>query len=114
MILTRGIYLEKKNNKLYPRLEIQTISNILAEQLLELFKKLKFRATKHSWIDRFNIDRFNINKKIVYVISIRGDEMFIKFMDEIGPKNPKHLEKYKNFLRHKPYKGFNFLNTMSL
>ena len=47
------IYLQKKNNKLYPRLEIKTISLKLAEQLKKLYLKLNLRATmyKNSYQD---------------------------------------------------------------
>ena len=43
-----GIYLEKKNKKLYPRIYITTISFELSEQLINLFKELNFRATRYS------------------------------------------------------------------
>ena len=88
-----GIYLEKKNKKLYPRMEIQTISFKLSGQILKLLSELNFRATRHSWL--FNKD-FRRNR--AYVISIRGVEMFHKFIKEISPKNPKHQEKYNLFL----------------
>ena len=41
------IYLEKKNNKLYPRIQIATISSILAEQMVNNLIRIGFRATKH-------------------------------------------------------------------
>jgi len=86
------VYLEKKNNKLYPRLEIGTISKILGQQIQKIFIKLGLRATIHldtkgkkdSWLQ-------------VYKISIRGVEMFYKFMNIIKPANPKHIKKYNLF-----------------
>ena len=84
-----GIYLEKKNNKLYPRLETRTISLKLANQMVEILSYLGFRATKHS--ELFNKD---YNRKRTYVISIRGKEMFEKWMEIISPANPKHIRKY--------------------
>lgn len=88
-----GIYLEKKNGKLYPRIYITTISLKLSEQLLELLKDLNLRATKYSQL--FN-KKFNRQRS--YIITIRGIKMFHKFMKEISPKNPKHIEKHKLFL----------------
>lgn len=88
-----GIYLEKKNKGLYPRMEIQTISNNLSEQLLSVLKALGFRTTIHSWLDKTG------NRKRAYTISIRGKNMFEKFMQEINPKNPKHQAKYFKFLK---------------
>lgn len=88
-----GIYLEKKNKKLYPMLYITTISYELSEQLLSLFKKLDFRITRHSQL-RNQI----LNRKREYILNVRGVEMFHKFMKEIAPKNPKHFAKYKKFL----------------
>ena len=87
-----GIYLEKKNGKLYPRVEIQTISFNLSQQLLDLFSELGFRATRHSWQSKKG------NRKRLYSIRISGIEMFEKFISEIKPKNPKHLDKHRVFL----------------
>jgi hypothetical protein len=88
-----GIYLEKKNHKLYPRLHITTISFKLSEQLLKIFKELGFCVTKYS-----QLYNKKYNRQRSYVINIRGVKMFHKFMKEISPKNPKHEEKYKKFL----------------
>ena len=87
-----GIYLEKKNGKLYPKMEIQTISYVLSEQLLKTLRGLGFRATRHSWLNPIG------NRKRAYVISVRGVDMFRKFMNEINPQNFKHQEKYKKFI----------------
>jgi len=84
-----GIYLEKKNNKLYPRIEIRTISQILANQILYILQELGFRATKHSELTN---KKYNRNR--TYVLSVRGNEMFDKWMKIIDPKNPKHEMKY--------------------
>jgi len=89
-----GIYLEKKNRKLYPRMYITTISFKLSEQLLELFRDMELRATRHSQL--YNQE---FNRKRSYIITIRGVEMLHKFMKEINPKNPKHQKKYQIFLK---------------
>lgn len=88
-----GIYLEKKNRKLYPRMSITTISFGLSKQLLKLFNELGFRATKYSQL--YNKE---FNRKRSYIITIRGVEMFHKFMKEINPQNPKHKGKYQTFV----------------
>jgi|SRR3989344_8877387 len=87
------VYLEKKNRKLYPRLEIFTISDLLATQLLDTLIKLGFRATKYL-AEKANVRK---NKLKGFKISIRGVEMFHKFMKEISLKNPKHIQKYEMF-----------------
>jgi len=88
-----GIYLEKKNNKLYPRMEIQTISHILANQLKEAFNELGLRATT------YQSDFKRGNKKDCYTVAIRGEEMFHKFIKVISPQNPKHMAKYGRFIQ---------------
>lgn len=88
-----GIYLQRKNKKLYPRIYITTISFKLSEQLLELFDQFGLRATRYSQL--YNQD---FNRKRSYIITIRGIEMFHKFVKEISPKNPKHIRKYQKFL----------------
>ena len=88
-----GIYLEKKNGKIYPRIYITTISSELSEQLLKLFNEMGLRATKYS-----QLYDSEFNRKRSYIITVRGIEMFHKFMKEINPKNPKHIKKYQDFL----------------
>ena len=85
------VYLEKKNGKLYPRLEIKTISLLLAEQLKFLFNDLGLRATMHE--DK----SMKGNRKIVYAIVIRGVDMLHNFFKVISPQNPKHIAKYCKF-----------------
>lgn len=84
------VYLEKKNNKLYPRMEITTISYGLSKQLVVVLRGLGLRATVH---------RFEAvgNRKECYKICVRGVDMFHKFMGIISPANPKHIAKYKMF-----------------
>ncbi len=88
-----GIYLERKNKKLYPRMYITTISLELSNQLLKIFKELNIRATKYSQLYNKKFKR-----KRSYIITIRGVKMFHKFMKEINPQNPKHQKKYQIFL----------------
>lgn len=87
-----GIYLEKKNGKLYPRMWITTISKPLADQLKEQINNLGLRATLYQ-----NSDKRGGKRKQAYVVILRGDEMFKKFMGIIKPKNPKHINKYLQY-----------------
>lgn len=93
------VYLENKNKKLYPRIIITTISSKLSNQLLNILKELGFKTTKYSE----PINHAQKRKNISYIISIRGVEMFHKFIREIKPKNPKHIEKYNFFLDNKNF-----------
>lgn len=88
-----GIYLETKNNKIYPRIYITTISKKLSEQLIKLFESLGLRSTAYS-----QLYNKKFNRQRSYVITIRGVEMFHKFIKEINPQNPKHKAKYQRFL----------------
>lgn len=88
-----GIYLERKNGKLYPRMHITTISLILSNQLSKILNEMGFRATRYSQLYKSSFKR-----KRSYIISIRGVEMFHKFMKEINPQNPKHKYKYQTFV----------------
>ncbi len=87
------LYLLKKNNKLYPIIQITTISKKLGEQLHYQLRELEFRATIHSQL--YNQD---YNRQRVYIVVIRGVEMLHKFFSEIQPKNQKHINKYYRFL----------------
>jgi len=91
-----SINLEKKNNKLYPRIYISTICPTLACQLLAIFNEIGLRATKYS-----ELYNRHFNRQRNYRITIRGEKMLHNFMKIIEPKNPKHLLKYDRFLNSK-------------
>ena len=91
-----GLYLEKKNHKLYPRIYITTISLKLAEQLTTLLNSFGLRTT--NWIDDYHPG----NRLNCYKIETRGIEMLHKFFKEIEPKNPKHIARYNQFLESIP------------
>jgi hypothetical protein len=82
------VYLQPKYGKLYPRIEICTISERLGEQLLILLNELGLRATSYSYLSEKG------NRQRAYKITIRGNEMFDRFMSIIKPANPKHIKKY--------------------
>ena len=83
------VYLQPKYGKLYPRVEIATISQDLGEQLKNILNLLGIRTTLYYYdiIGRGN-------RKRVFKINIRGNEMFEKFMQLIKPANQKHINKY--------------------
>ena len=91
-----SINLEKKNNKLYPRIYISTICPTLASQLFNIFNEIGLKATKYS-----EIYNKHFNRQRNYRITIRGEKMLHQFMNIIRPKNPKHLLKYQKFLKSK-------------
>ncbi len=93
------VYLERKNHKLYPRMQIVTISLPLAEQLKYEFINLGLRATIHK--NGIGIG----NKKDSYATTIRGNEMFNKFISIIKPKNPKHIAKYNHYKQSFKHQG---------
>ncbi len=86
------LYLQKKYGRLYPRIEIRSISFPLINQLREIYNELGLRATAYQ--DKL---RLYGNKKISYIVTIRGIEMLHKFMNMISPQNPKHIKKYEYF-----------------
>ena len=87
-----GVYLEKKNNKLYPRIYISTISVNLAKQISEILSSLDLNATYYL------SNHSKGNKLISYKIEVRGIEKLHKFFQIINPQNPKHQSKYVSFL----------------
>jgi len=83
------LYLENKRGKLYPRIEMYSISERFIRQLQEIIFRLGFRVTfekrdnsKYGWSDG-------------YRLSIRGIAMTKKWFSEITPANPKHINKFK-------------------
>lgn len=86
------VYLEHKNHKLYPRLQITTICRTLAEQMKEIFNELGLNAKVN---DANCIIRKN--RKLAYIVVIRGNEMFNRFMGTIKPANLKHIAKYEQY-----------------
>lgn len=88
------LYLEHKNSKLYPRIQIATISRELSEQLKGNLLRHGFRTTV------FVEDRKDKGWNNLYTISIRGEEMLQKWMKIINPANPKHISKFNFFIEH--------------
>jgi len=88
------VYLEHRNKRLYPRIQVGTISAILAEQMRKILLYLGFRVTK------FMENRVNKGWSNFYVISVRGDDMFKKWMEIIKPANPKHIKKFNFYINN--------------
>lgn len=63
------IYLEKKNHKLYPRLQITTISLELGKQIQQILNELGLRATNYNWLANKDF-----NRQRAYLITVRGNE----------------------------------------
>jgi len=83
------IYLDPRKEKLYPRMEIKTISKTLAIQIHKEFNNLGLRTTKYLYEDN-GLG----NRKPSYTIVTRGEKMLELFMKTICPKNPKFIQKY--------------------
>ncbi len=86
------LYLERKNKKLYPIIQISTISKKLAEQLLNLFNLIGLKS--RIWTDIYHKG----NRLPCYKVETSGVEMLHKLFTIIEPKNPKHIAKYHQFL----------------
>lgn len=87
------LYIERKKNKLYPRVEFKTVSNTLATEIRESLEKLGLRATKYCLL------RKEENWNNLYTVATRGEVMLDKFFETIKPANPKHIKKFN--LYHK-------------
>ena len=86
------LYLQKRYNKLYPRIKIVTTSKKLAKQLKEQIIQLGIRATS------YECKRKNLNWKPLQSIEVRGIVETEKWFSIIKPKNPKFIKKY-NYLK---------------
>lgn len=94
------LYLEKKNGKLYPRIEMASISRTFFEELRLILANLGFRYSyykedrkKHGWKD-------------LHRIIIRGNAMTLKWFSEIKPANPKHIRKFEKLKKSGPARTF--------
>jgi len=84
------LYLEKKPNRLYPRIEITTISQILMQQIRKILCKLDFSVCLCSFKSK--------DRSRAYRIITRGDKMLNKWFNEICPANPKFTDKLNYYL----------------
>ena len=72
-----------KSIRNYPKLEMGSLSVSLINDLKIIFNKFGFRS--YCWLDK----RTNTSK-----ICIAGKKMLNKWINEVQPHNPKHLNKY--------------------
>ena len=86
------LYLEHKNKRLYPRIQISNVSSNLMNSLWQILNDLGFRATIYTE----KVNRYNWNNKTVVVL--RGHEQVKKWFKIIKPGNPKHNNKYYFYL----------------
>ncbi len=89
------LYLEKKNGKLYPRLEMASISGKFMAQLNESLLNLGFKGS--FYVEKREHKGWNDIHKVI----LRGDAMLNKWFSEIKPQNPKHIQKFENYNRNK-------------
>ena len=83
------LFLEKKKNGLYPRIEMSTISPELSQQVCFLLGELGFRYMNYTQ------KREKYGWKDLHTVRINGIEMAKKWFSEIRPNNHKHVEKFK-------------------
>jgi len=83
------LYIENKRGKPYPRVEFATISPKFAKQLQKVLQKLGFKYSI------FVENRVKYGWKNLSKIRICGFKMTQKWFEEISPKNPKHVAKYR-------------------
>lgn len=82
-----GIYLERKNKKLYPRIQITNYSDKIMIQLKEILEN----------VFEFNLCFYRDTNTKTYRLIIRGENNFDKWMELIGMNNPKNILKYKKW-----------------
>lgn len=75
--------INQQARKEYPTLEMASASAAFIEDLQILLCSLNFRP--YCWLDK---------RTLTSKISLAGREMLHKWMAEVMPKNPKHLNKY--------------------
>jgi len=84
-------YLEKKRHKLYPRVEMASVSKDFIEQVTTMLRSLGFNFSSYVEI-RKHQNWNNLNR-----IIIRGEKMTDKWFSEINPANSKHWKKYQRY-----------------
>jgi len=86
------MYLEKKNEKLYPRIQLKTCSNLLVEDVTNILGKLGYN---HSCYAEKPASK---DRRVCYAIALRG-YIVERWMAEVGSDNPKHLRKYDKYIK---------------
>ncbi len=86
------VYLENKNNKLYPRIIISNISNKLILQISKILKRENINSTNYI------TKRTQKNWNDLTILEVRGTKMLFKWFKLIKSNNQKHIDKYQYFL----------------
>tara|TARA_Y100000310_G_C20687415_1_gene819989 strand:+ start:1319 stop:2377 length:1059 start_codon:yes stop_codon:yes gene_type:complete len=86
-----SIYARKDENYMHPHISITSISKKLIRQLYYILRERNYPA----WITKSN------NSKSAESLVIKGNKNTIKWMEDIGSSNSKHLFKYKHWLKNK-------------
>lgn len=89
------VYIENKNEKPYPRIEIATTSKPLCLQIVTLLRKYRINVSYYEY------KRKELNWNNLYTIALRGFLSLNKWFEIIGSNNPKHIVKYNLILRNK-------------
>lgn len=88
------------NNGVY--LSFDTASEKLAKSILESLKSLGFKAYFYKYEGLRKPPTGPISKRTIFCVRIWSKSNINKFMKEIGSINPKHLKRYKEWLRGFP------------
>ncbi len=87
------LYMYRLYGKLYPRIEMATISGHLMQQISDILTNLNYRhglyvqkRAKYGWND-------------LHTIHIRGVNLTKRWFEEIQPQNPKHQAKYEKLIK---------------
>ena len=83
------VYIENKNGKPYPRVEIATTSGILAAQIKEIINRNGISCSVWKRIYE------NKNWKPKFTVSVRGFNNFKLWYDIFGTSHPKNKEKFQ-------------------
>lgn len=78
----------KREFHTYPRILINVVSKEIIEDISELLVRLKINHSKHIYKSK------KINWKDQYILTIRGNERLVKWMEKIGFNNYAKLTKY--------------------
>ncbi len=78
----------------YPRMEITTVSTVLATQLYELLTQQGFRAQKK---------RYDNKGVETYVVYVSGPEQLEEWVTRIGFSSERHVSKYQMWKKFKYY-----------
>lgn len=94
-----SLVLTKNPNKLYPRLESHTISKNLISQIHIYLNEIGMNGHFYECKRNKQDIRWNVVQKR-YRFQFNGKENLLFFHDLIGFINPKHQQKFDNFLRY--------------